>query len=76
MIIIISIHTLILVAISSITALLLHYQKNYSLPENRTRMVSMLFLALIGILMITSTVFLFFVPWEYVPDFFSRYAPL
>lgn len=73
MTIIIGIHIAILACASGLIALLLHYQKNYSLPGGHTRIVSAAFLIVIGMLMIAATILLFFVPWHYVPEFFNEY---
>lgn len=70
MIFIIGFHSVILLAVSTAVTLLLYYQKNYSLAEDKTRVVSALFLVIIAILMIISTIFLFLVPWGAVLEFF------
>lgn len=63
MIIALFIHILILAAVSGFVALLLHYKKEYSFAQEHKRSIVLLFLIVITLLMILSTIALFGISW-------------
>lgn len=62
------IHILILMGVFGFAAILLHYKQEYSFVKEQKRSIVLIFLIIITLLMIFSTIALFGVPWE---DIFS-----
>lgn len=67
--IIVIIHVLILIGVFGFAAVLLHYKQEYSFVKEQKRFIVLVFLIIITLLMIFSTIALFRVPWKDILSF-------
>lgn len=63
------IHILVLMAVFGFVAVLLHYKQEYSFVKEHKRSIVLIFLIIITLLMIFSTIALFGVPWKDILSF-------